>query len=120
MGCFGENKKGEAIYKGFIYGSLTRALNAWEERSLEVFHLKCLNRIYGLRHRYKSRQLEIRGCEGNISIMEKVNENVLKGFVNEERISNEGLINRVYMTEEGESKARGRSHVRQGDDMTDC
>ena len=67
-------------------------------RSVRVFEVKVLNMICDLRLRNRLKNKEIR-YESNVSILEKVNQNVVKEFGCVERRNNDEMVKRVRMDE---------------------
>ena len=77
-----------------VYGLETWSLSEHEKRKIEVFEMMCLRNICGIRRVDKVRNAVIRyGCE--LSLLERIERNVLKWFGHVERRGEERLVKRV-------------------------
>ena len=79
-----------------VYGSETWSLSAQEKRNIEEFEMMCLRHICGIRRVDRVRNASIRencGCE--LSVLERIERNVLKLFYHAERMGEERLVKRV-------------------------
>ena len=77
-----------------IYSSEMRSLNAQERRKIEVSELKCPRNICGIRRVVRVRNSLIRErCGCKLSILERNETNVSKGFRHVERLGWDRMVN---------------------------
>ena len=80
-----------------VYGSEMWSLNAQERRKIEVFERMCLRSICGIRREDSEKPnniiREMCGCE--LSLLERIERNVLKWFGHVERMGEESLVKGV-------------------------
>ena len=96
-----------------VYGSETCLSSAQERRKIEVFEMMCWRNICGLRRvdRVKIAIIrEKRGCE--LSVLERIERNVIKWFGHEKRMGKERLVKREYRENVESNRGRGRPQRR--------
>ena len=76
-----------------VYASETWSLSAQEKRNIEVFEMMCLRHICGIRRVDRVRNASIRErCRCELSVLERIERNVLKWFCHAERMGEERLV----------------------------
>ena len=103
-----------------VYGSETWSLSAQERRKIEVFEMMCLRNICGIRRVDRVRNTIIRercGCE--LSVLERIERNVLKWFVHVKRMGEERLLKRMHQANVESNRGRGRPQRRWRDEVND-
>ena len=87
------------VVPSLVYGSESWSLSARDRSRLEVVEMKCLRSICGLRRVDRVRNEEIRRrCQMEVSISERVEQNVLRWFGHMERMPEERVVKQVYMS----------------------
>ena len=100
--------KERVVIPTVVHDSETWLLSTQEKRKIEVFEVMCLRNICGIRRVDRVRNTLIRekcGCE--LSVMERIESNVLKWFGHVERMGEERLVKKVYQAN-GEEEGRKR------------
>ena len=80
------------------------------EEKIEVFEMMCLRNICGIRRVDRVRNAIIKercGCE--LSVLQRIERNVLKWFGHVGRMGEERLVKRVYQANVEGNSRRGRS-----------
>ena len=76
-----------------VYGSETWSLSAQEKRKIEAFEMMCLRKVCGIRRVDRVRNSLIRErCGFGLSVLERIERNVLKWFGHVERMGEERLV----------------------------
>ena len=103
-----------------VYGSETWSLSEQEKRKIEVFEMMCLGNICGIRRVDRVRNTIIRercGCE--LSVLERIERNVLKWSGSVERMGEKRLIKIMYQENMEGNRGRGRPQKGWRDRVTD-
>ena len=80
-----------------VYDSEMWTLSTQERRKIEVFELMCLRNICFIRRADRVRNSLMRErCACELSVLERIERNVLKWFGHEERMGEDTLVKRVY------------------------
>ena len=103
-----------------VYGSEAWSLSAQERRKIEAFEMMCLRNICGIRRVDSVRNEIIRercGCE--LSVLKRIERNVLKWFGHVERMVEKRLVKRAYQENVEGNRGRGRPQRRWRDEVKD-
>src|SRR5256885_8705101 len=103
-----------SLYESIVVPTVVYGCEGWylkenEKRMIEVFEMKCLRAICGVRRIDKVRREELRRMSKcSCSIQERVDEGVLKWFGHVERMGEERLVKQIYVSEVEGTRRRGR------------
>ena len=95
------------MYEGIIEPSLLYGCEMWtlkvrERKRIEAVEMNCLRNICGLRRIDRVLNVEIRRCEKNVSVSQRIDQGVLRWFGHADRMGDERMAKIVY-----ESDVRG-------------
>ena len=91
------------------YASETWSLSEQGGRKVELFEMKCVRNICGIRGVDRVRNTIIRErCRCELSVLERIERNVLKCFKHVGRMGEERLVKRVYQANVEGNRRRGR------------
>ena len=94
---------GGIIKPSLLYGCEVWTLKVRERKGMEAVEVNCLRNICGLRRIDRVLRLEIRRkCEKNVSVSQRIDQDVLRWFGHVERMGDERMASRVI-----ESDVRG-------------
>ena len=93
-------------------------MNAQERSKIEVFEMMCLRKICGIRRVDRARNAIIRErCRCELSVLERIERNVLKWFGHLGRMGEERLVKRVYRANVEGNRGRGKPQRRWRDEV---
>ena len=99
-----------------VYGSEAWSLSAQERREIEVFEVR---NICDIRRVDRGRNAIRERCGCELSVLERIERNVLKWFGHVERMREERLVKRVYQANVEGNRGRGRPQRRWRDEVKD-
>ena len=92
-----------------MYGCEAWAIDRVVRRRVDVLEMKCLRNICGVRWFDRVSNVRVREMCGNKkSVVERAEEGVLKWFGHMERMSEERLTKKIYVSEVEGTRRRGR------------
>ena len=106
------------MYEGIVepsllYGSEVWCLNVQNRRRMEAVEMNCLRSMCGVRRIDRISNAEIRRrCNKEMGVGNKIDQSVLRWFGHMERMENERLVKRVYVSKVEGRRARGRPRKR--------
>lgn len=96
-----------------LYASETWKLNAKERKKVDVFDMKCLRAVSGVRRVDRVRNERIRErCGSKKSMLGRADESVLRWYGHVERMDNERVTKKIYESSVSGVRGRGKPKLR--------